>query len=514
MKRSAAVALPAFAIVVGVTLLAARAQVPSFPAYDKGKGVFATSRDPEACTSCHHKAVVPPVPAPSTATAEETHEVVVVGAGLSGLTSAWRLRDRDVIVLEKDPRPGGKMKGEEWEGIHYTQGPAYFVWPDGDVAQLLKEIDLKPVQIPEPTNAVLIDGKVVQNPWTTGIDELPFPKETRERLRKAFKEMHQLASDIRVPARASDPKLLELDRVPALEYFAQYGPEMRRIIDPYIRSCFAIEPDEVSALGAISFFACEFDKSYTFEGGLPAVPVRIAERLGPGKVRYGAFVSEIEPLKDGVRVTYRDTVTGKVSTIRAQAAIVTIAQNVAKYLIKGLSEERRDIMSRVYHGGYAVAAIKTNKVVYDGSFDFWLLDGPVTDVIVADWVARGGKADPKGAPPRKAVLTAYMPLGVAGRAELLTKGNDAIKERFISALEPKLPGLRESLAGVDVFYHGHGMHVAFPGYITEVTPKLAEPVQGRIFFAGVELDLPALECAIWSGVEAAKQVRETVLTTR
>ncbi len=505
----------AFGFVAAAAALAARAQVPHFPAYEKGSGVFATSKAPEACTSCHFK--MTPVSGTGTGTNEEPErrEIVVIGGGLSGLTAAWNLRDRDVVVLEKDADTGGKIKRADWQGIRYSMGPAYFVLPEDDTAALFKDLELKWVEVPEPSNAVVIDGKFVYNPWTAGVDELPFPKETREKLKKGFKEIAALAADIAVPARASDAKLLELDKVPAVEFFQQYGEEMQRIVNPYIRSCFAIEPEEVSALGAITFFACEFDKIYTFPGGLADITARLTEKLGP-KVRTGAYVTEVSVDKDtsGVRVVYRDAASGKPRTIRASAAIVTIAQNAAKYIVKGLSEERRDLMSRVYHGGYAVAAIKTNKVVYDGSFDFWMLDGPVTDVLVADWVARGGKVDPKGAPARKAILNAYMPLGVAGRAELLSKSNDAIKERFIETLAPRLPGLKESLAEIEVFYYGHAMHVAYPGYITEISPKLSEPVEGKIFFAGVELDLPAIESAIWSGAEAARQVRRAVLDKR
>ena len=39
----------------------------------------------------------------------EHHDVVVVGAGVSGLATAWHLRDRDVLVLEELERVGGRI---------------------------------------------------------------------------------------------------------------------------------------------------------------------------------------------------------------------------------------------------------------------------------------------------------------------------------------------------------------------------------------------------------------------
>ena len=35
-------------------------------------------------------------------------DVVILGAGLAGLTAAYHLRDRDIVVLESSDRVGGR----------------------------------------------------------------------------------------------------------------------------------------------------------------------------------------------------------------------------------------------------------------------------------------------------------------------------------------------------------------------------------------------------------------------
>ena len=58
-----------------------------------------------------------------------TRDVVVIGGGIAGLSAAWRLRHRDVLLLEADDRLGGRMRsdvrGDYWlnYGAHLFPGP-------------------------------------------------------------------------------------------------------------------------------------------------------------------------------------------------------------------------------------------------------------------------------------------------------------------------------------------------------------------------------------------------------
>src|SRR5262245_19475240 len=60
-------------------------------------------------------------------------EVVVVGGGIAGLSAAWRLRGRDVLLLEAGDRLGGRLRsdpcGDYWlqYGAHLFPGPGSLV---------------------------------------------------------------------------------------------------------------------------------------------------------------------------------------------------------------------------------------------------------------------------------------------------------------------------------------------------------------------------------------------------
>ena len=43
---------------------------------------------------------------------DERYEAVIVGAGIAGLTAAWALRDRKILLLEAADRVGGRLRSE------------------------------------------------------------------------------------------------------------------------------------------------------------------------------------------------------------------------------------------------------------------------------------------------------------------------------------------------------------------------------------------------------------------
>lgn len=72
-----------------------------------------------------------------------TRRVVVVGAGITGLAVAHRLKERaEVVVLESAERPGGKFGTLELDGITFESGPDSFVAREQFVPRLAAEVGL------------------------------------------------------------------------------------------------------------------------------------------------------------------------------------------------------------------------------------------------------------------------------------------------------------------------------------------------------------------------------------
>ena len=63
----------------------------------------------------------------------EDRDVVIIGAGIAGMTAAKRLRDLDPLVLEASDRVGGRVRTEAVDGFLIDRG---FQASDIDLGQL------------------------------------------------------------------------------------------------------------------------------------------------------------------------------------------------------------------------------------------------------------------------------------------------------------------------------------------------------------------------------------------
>src|SRR5215213_3784789 len=74
-------------------------------------------------------------------------DVVVIGGGIAGLAAAWRLRHRDILLLEAGDRLGGRMRsdvrGEYW--LNY--GAHLFPAPGSLVDAMARECGLETVSV-------------------------------------------------------------------------------------------------------------------------------------------------------------------------------------------------------------------------------------------------------------------------------------------------------------------------------------------------------------------------------
>jgi hypothetical protein len=223
-------------------------------------------------------------------------DVVIVGGGISGLAAAYRLRQRDVLLLEKEPHWGGNAYEMEYEGNAYCTGSAFLYDEDEHAFALAKEIGLTPLPI-NSSDASILRGELVPDTWGEGLNKLPYPAAVRESFKKFRKEL--MAIDL-------EKRGDEFYNMPFSELMKGHAIELKQWWDAYGPSNYGARVDEASAgVGIIELQSMvkesQKDDRYTWPGGLGACTKKLAEILEAkykDHMQAGATIVAVVPGKE------------------------------------------------------------------------------------------------------------------------------------------------------------------------------------------------------------------------
>lgn len=176
----------------------------------------------------------------------QTADVIVVGAGLSGLTAAWRLgwAGKTVCVLDAAPRLGGRIRSAQLaDGQWLELGAAGIGARQTRLRQLVGELGLELEAATPPLDAAA--------PFAAALAALPWP--ARHQLQRLWARLERQAAAL-PPEPAPEHALAQrLARQPLADWLqdAWLGRRARRLAGEMAAQLFGAAPDELSALDAL-----------------------------------------------------------------------------------------------------------------------------------------------------------------------------------------------------------------------------------------------------------------------
>jgi monoamine oxidase len=462
-------------------------------------------------------------PARAAVIASRRVDVVVIGAGLAGLTTARRLvtAGRSVIVLEARDRVGGRVWNYDLgHGRVFERGGQFIGPTQNHIAQLARELHVGTFPVYDDGDDVyLADGGRLTYSDHGPFGTAPPDPAIAAQLASLVLGVDALSTKVPVDAPWTAPNATALDGQTLQSYLDDQSasPRLQQVTAAALRAIFAAEARELSMLFTLFYTAASGDKDHpgTFQrnfntragaqasrliGGSQIVPLKLAAQLGARVVLSSPVRSITQTGGDVKVVSDRLTVT-------ARRAVVAIPPTLAGRIhYDPLLPPGRDGLTQRYGPGTLIKVA----AVYDRPF----------------WRERGltGQAVATGFP----ISISYDDSPPGGRPGVLfgfVGGDNARRYRTLRAAERR----RAVLSQLDSFFGAaarrpsqffetdwsaqpwtRGCPVGIPavGSFVAYGPHLRQPV-GNIHWAGTETATywnGYMDGAVSSGERAAAEV--------
>ena len=451
---------------------------------------------------------------------DERREVVVVGGGIAGLAAAWRLRDRDVLLLEAEDRLGGRLRseprGDYWlnYGAHLLPGPGTLI------DALVRDCELRTVPVTGGMMGLAVESKLLDR-GRVETYPLRLPLSLRDRIafaaaglkiQRAVARYHRLSRprDGESPADVRARVLAFEDDRTFGEFLGPLPPAVEAILACAAHRATA-ELSELSAGCGIGLFALVWAGkgsliARNLLGGTGELPAALGRRLG-SRARTGCRVTALEPECGELVVRYAAGAAAR--RVRAQQVIVAAQAPHAAPLVSPVARAAGEALARMSYGAFLSVAVETRETAampWDGVY---AMATPCRAFDMFTNQARALRAGGARRPGGSLMLFA----GAQHAAALMDEADAVVVERFLADLHSLYPQTRGIVADAKVRRWTLGNVHARPG-----RRHLQAPLEGALgpdrnlhlagdYFA----QLGNLESAAQSGLAAAERTEARLL---
>ena len=246
-------------------------------------------------------------------------EVIIVGAGLAGLSCARSLMENDIpfLILEADQRIGGRLKTDIIDGFTLNHGFQVLqtAYPEARRVLAYDRLGLKPFA---PGAIIRIDGR-----FHNIADPRRHPRDLRSTLTAPIGTMGDRLRMIRLVLnvrRGTPSRIFQNQDTPTME-FLRSKAFSEKIIQRFFKPFFAgvcLDPDIKASSRVFQYIFRIFAEGDVAlpRQGMEAIPAQLAENLPAGSIRTGVRVESIHQGK--VELVSGETIKGQVVVLATE----------------------------------------------------------------------------------------------------------------------------------------------------------------------------------------------------
>ena len=282
-------------------------------------------------------------------------KIAILGAGLAGLTCAYRLtksvhrplEKSDLVVLEREAQPGGRIRSLQIENSvinlgavafqhdHYQRYMALLV--ELGLADRIRIIPRRRMLFGYEDRTTRADNIAIIWDALKGLigQSVYSPKEAKQLLR--FYLFLR-----RVTAPENSAEFMALHQISVAEWARQFGfgeTLQHKFVQPFTYFCFRA-PEEVSAAFGIFLLGSNLSPSATLDGGFGQIAESMAARLG-NLTQTKATVLEVMREPNGFMIIYVQN--DQLTRLHAKSLVVALPANIAAKLVPEMCEQASQV---------------------------------------------------------------------------------------------------------------------------------------------------------------------------
>lgn len=443
-------------------------------------------------------------------------DVLIVGGGLSGLSTAYHLQKAGITyrVLELAPRVGGRVRtGHYPEGSRAEIGLAEF-WDGNPALEIAKELGVKTERVDTGISSYMHDGTKLE-PFVQDTNKAFVKATLGEADYKAYQVWDAKMQKLEHELAAAPPsaEMMKLKDVSFGDWLKKQGisPKaqamVRAILDPEIGTSI----DRIGALDGIvewHIFAGDGANPNHIVGGNEGLPNAIADHIGRENISLNTQVTNVVDSADGVEVRAVDTSTYRNYTYKAKYAVLAIPL----YRLNELQFEPRldqkiyDAVSTQAWGSYFTAHVMLDKAAEK----YWTVDGKSVLPILTGGPLGVIYPDMENAGPDLVMLNLLVTGDFAEADNSRLINLDDVQKQLEDAFEKTYPGSKKMIRKWS-FYRYHPRAIAsWPvgrSRFDALSENLRKP-QGHLYFGGDFTESSHSDGATISALRISKQIKQ------
>lgn len=428
------------------------------------------------------------------------YDVVVIGAGISGLGAALRLKEAglNVLVLEKNEKVGGRMSTDRVGDYVIDRGATIFGGRFHRMKALVKKLQLGHLAENIDFAFTLQDSNSQTYIRRGRIDDVLFNGKIGLRAKWAL-----LRFGLSVLLRAgklghgNTVNVSQLDDLSVEEYFRKIGGDdvLEHFLYPGLNGPLGGNLRRNSRLILFqTFWNILFMKTWAIKGGMDNIVEAMAKQLN---VRTGVTVEAVNIESDN-----RVTVNVSGGQFSAKRAIIALPGNIAAKLCPQLPEKTLQLLRETKYGEMVSAHVMLSRPTLNKTAAFGISrevdDG--YEIEIEHNRVKALCAEGKG------LVSIYM--WPEEKYRINERSDDEIKARAAAIVKKHFPECANEITGTHVLRWKEGICHFAPGRLTQMSALREEmkswklPVQ----LAGDYLDGIASESALGTGEQAAQNI--------